>query len=125
VVPRRVGSFGQLPSTIATPLSLVLTELLQNALEHGLRGRDGRVEVAVRRRRGAAEEGQEIEIEVADDGAGLPAGFSLAESPRLGLQIVRTLVEGDLRGRIELRARADGGTSARLRIPVPGGDPPG
>jgi len=116
VVPERVGSFGQLPSAIATPLSLVLTELLQNALEHGLRGRDGRVEVAVRRT------DHEIEIEVADDGAGLPAGFSLADSPRLGLQIVRTLVEGDLRGRIELRARPDVGTSAVLRIPVPGAD---
>ena len=116
VVPERVGSFGRLPSAIATPLSLVLTELLQNALEHGLRGRDGRVEVAVRRT------DHEIEIEVADDGAGLPAGFSLADSPRLGLQIVRTLVEGDLRGRIELRARPDVGTSALLRIPVPGAD---
>ncbi len=122
VVPRRVGSFGRLPSTIATPLALVLTELLQNALEHGLRGRNGLVEVAVRRRDNAVEEDQEIEIEVADDGAGLPAGFSLAESPRLGLQIVRTLVEGDLRGRIELRARPDVGTSAVLRIPVPGAD---
>ncbi len=116
VVPQRVGSFGRLPSTVATPLSLVLTELLQNALEHGLRGRNGRVEVAVRRL------AEHIEIEVADDGAGLPAGFSLAESPRLGLQIVRTLVEGDLRGRIEVRDRADGGTSALLRIPVPGAD---
>jgi len=120
VVPQRVGSFGQLPSAIATPLSLVLTELLQNALEHGLRGRDGRVVVGVRRSAGIDQ--QEIEIEVADDGAGLPAGFSLADSPRLGLQIVRTLVEGDLRGRIELRARPDGGTSATLRIPVPGAD---
>ncbi len=118
VMPERVGSFGQLPSAIATPLSLVLTELLQNALEHGLRGRDGKVEVAVRRA------DDEVEIEVADDGAGLPAGFSLADSPRLGLQIVRTLVEGDLRGRIELRARPDVGTSAVLRIPVPGGGAP-
>ena len=120
VVPQRVGSFGHLPSAIATPLSLVLTELLQNALEHGLRGRDGRVQVVVRRH-GRVDK-QEIEIEVADDGAGLPVGFSLADSPRLGLQIVRTLVEGDLRGRIDLRARPDGGTSAVLRIPVPGAD---
>ncbi len=44
-LPRRVGSFGQLPTDLATPLSMVLTELLQNALEHGLRGRSGVVEV--------------------------------------------------------------------------------
>ena len=111
-LPRRIGSFGRLPSAIATPLSMVLTELLQNAFEHGLRGRSGHVEVSVRRL------DQGIEIMVADDGAGLPAGFTLSASPRLGLQIVRTLVEGDLRGSIEVRPRPDGGTSATLRIPV-------
>jgi two-component sensor histidine kinase len=109
----RVGSFGQLPTDLATPLSMVLTELLQNALEHGLRGRAGVVEVAARRH------DHELEIAVADDGAGLPIDFSLSASPRLGLQIVRTLVEGDLNGRIEVQARAGGGTLATLRIPVP------
>jgi two-component system, sensor histidine kinase PdtaS len=113
-MPRRVGSFGYLPAAMATPLSMVLTELLQNALEHGLRGRSGLVEVSTRRLH------DEIEIVVADDGEGLPAGFSLSESPRLGLQIVRTLIEGDLRGRIDVRARAEGGTLATVRIPVHG-----
>ena len=111
--PRRVGSFGRLPSSLATPLSMVLTELLQNALEHGLQGRPGLVEIAVRR------QDQQLEIDVSDDGAGLPPGFSLSASPRLGLQIVRTLVEGDLRGAIELRPRPSGGTIASLRVTVP------
>jgi two-component sensor histidine kinase len=111
-LPRRVGSFGQLPAGLATPLSMVLTELLQNALEHGLRGRSGVVEVSTSRTE------HELEIVVADDGEGLPVGFSLSASPRLGLQIVRTLVEGDLRGRLEIRARPGGGTVATLRIPV-------
>ena len=35
VMPRRVGGFGVLPSLIATPLAMALTELLQNALQHG------------------------------------------------------------------------------------------
>ena len=82
-LPRRVGSFGQLPTDLATPLSMVLTELLQNALEHGLRGRSGVVEVTARRH------DHELEIAVADDGEGLPIGFSLSASPRLGLQIVQ------------------------------------
>ena len=30
------GRFGLLPAAVATPLALVLTELLQNALQHGL-----------------------------------------------------------------------------------------
>jgi two-component sensor histidine kinase len=116
-LPRRVGTFGMLPAGLATPLSMVLTELLQNALEHGLRGRSGVVEVSTRRL------DHELEIVVADDGEGLPVGFSLSASPRLGLQIVRTLVEGDLRGRLDVRARPGGGTLATLRIPVPPGDP--
>ncbi|MDQ1494568.1 MAG: two-component system, sensor histidine kinase PdtaS, partial [Actinomycetota bacterium] len=111
-LPRRVGSFGLLPAGLATPLSMVLTELLQNALEHGLRGRSGVVEVSTRRLE------NELEIVVADDGEGLPVGFSLTQSPRLGLQIVRTLVEGDLRGRIDVLPRPGGGTVATLRIPV-------
>src|SRR6201992_1725840 len=35
VTPTITGQFGMLPSTTATPLALVLTELLQNALQHG------------------------------------------------------------------------------------------
>jgi len=92
---------------------MVLTELVQNAIEHGLRNSPGRVVVA------ASRADDEIEITVSDDGAGLPAGFSLTDSPRLGLQIVRTLVEGDLRGRISLEPGQSGGTAATLVITVP------
>ena len=116
VVPKRVGSFGQLPAILATPLSMVLTELLQNAIEHGVPDGSGTVEVEVRRL------DQQMRIAVADDGAGLPSGFSLATSPRLGLQIVRTLVEGDLGGRIELQPRPDGGTRAVIYVPLPAAD---
>ena len=35
VTPKITGQFGMLPSVVATPLAMVLTELLQNALQHG------------------------------------------------------------------------------------------
>jgi two-component system, sensor histidine kinase PdtaS len=111
-VPVRVGSFGQLPAGLATPLSMVLTELLQNAIEHGVRDGTGTVEVAIERN------DQQMRIVVADDGAGLPAGFSLATCTRLGLQIVRTLVEGDLAGQLELVSRPGGGTRAVVKLAV-------
>ena len=38
VTPRLLGEFGLLPALVATPLALVLTELLQNALQHGFSG---------------------------------------------------------------------------------------
>jgi signal transduction histidine kinase len=36
----------------------------------------------------------------------------------LGLQIVRTLIAGELRGSIELRDRPEGGTEAVLVVPM-------
>src|SRR5580765_8717692 len=38
VIPKITGSFGQLSAAVATPLAMVLTELLQNALQHGFSG---------------------------------------------------------------------------------------
>ena len=50
VHPKRVGKFGSLPSQYATPLALALTELVTNAVEHGLQDRaDGEVELWDRR----------------------------------------------------------------------------
>ena len=54
-----------------------------------------------------------------DGGAGLPEGFDLDSSPRLGLRIVRTLVEGELRGALTLAPGDGGGTCVVLRVPLP------
>ena len=109
----RTGTFGVLPAEVATPLSMVLTELVQNAVEHGYPdGEVGRIEVGVHR-----EEGRLV-VEVVDDGAGLPPGFDLDASTRLGLQIVRTLVAGELGGEVLLSPRAGRGTRVELRVPL-------
>jgi hypothetical protein len=119
VTPKITGQFGMLPATVATPLAMVLTELLQNALQHGFgsvqrsSGADaGIIEVV-------AERAPELlTVTVTDSGAGLPPGFDLENTTSLGLQIVRTLVEGELGGRINLRPRAGGGTIAVVDLPV-------
>ena len=114
---RRTGGFGELPAEVATVLALVLTELVQNAVEHAYPdAAAGRIEVhADRSERG-------LRVTVTDQGAGLPAGFDLAASPRLGLRIVRTLVDGELRGTIALEpGPGDAGTRAVLDVPVPSG----
>jgi two-component sensor histidine kinase len=109
----REGTFGVLPAEIATPLVMVLNELLQNAVEHGfVPGDGGSVTVTVHRFR------KQLHVTVADSGKGLPPGFRLEGGERLGLQIVRTLVTGELRGSIELRDRAGGGTEAMLVVPL-------
>jgi two-component sensor histidine kinase len=113
VRPVRVGSFGRVRAEIATPLAVVLSELVQNAVEHGLHGGPGLLEVRAER----TEAG--LRVEVADDGVGLPADFDLATSERLGLQIVRTLVESELDGTLRLGPGKDGGTVAVLDVPAP------
>ena len=103
---RRDGSFGLLEPEVATPLALVLVELVQNAVEHGLADAGGEVVVTVRPEEGA------LRLSVEDAGRGLPPGFDLDRDAGLGLQIVRTLVEGELGGRLRLAeaARAPGGS---------------
>jgi two-component system, sensor histidine kinase PdtaS len=118
VIMRREGKFGTLPAEVATPLVMVLNELLLNAVEHGfpsdIDGSDVDGEVVVRAHR----QRKQLHVTVADNGRGLPEGFDSGQSERLGLQIVRTLATGELRGSIELRNRAGGGTEAVLVLPL-------
>jgi two-component sensor histidine kinase len=113
VTTRRTGSAGLLPAAVATPLALVLAELLQNAAEHAFTGpRGGSIDVRLDRRPTG------LRVEVVDDGGGLPDGFAIEGSKRLGLQIVRTLVVGELGGAIEMSPNAAGGTSVVLDLPL-------
>jgi two-component sensor histidine kinase len=122
----RSGSFGVLPAEVATPLSMVLSELVHNAVEHGYGGPGaqevhtdgdpmpgGTVTVAV-----SYPDPRTLRVEVIDEGRGLPAEFSIDASDRLGLQIVRTLVEGELVGRLSLTPGRGGGTVAAIEVPV-------
>jgi two-component system, sensor histidine kinase PdtaS len=110
---RREGRFGVVSAELATPLVMVLTELVQNAFEHAFpEGQGG--EVVVQAERSA----RWLDVVISDDGRGLPKGFSLERAERLGLQIVRTLVESELRGSLSLRGRGQRGTEAVLRVPL-------
>jgi two-component system, sensor histidine kinase PdtaS len=113
---RRDSSFGVLPAEVATPLAMVLNELLLNAVEHGFPegSTDGEVVISAHRFR------RQLHLSVADNGRGLPDDFDLDAADRLGLQIVRTLARGELRGSIEMRPRAGGGTEAVLVVPLNG-----
>jgi two-component sensor histidine kinase len=92
------GTSIYLSSQQATACALVVNELLQNAVEHGYRDRDsGLVSVQL------TDDGEWVTIVVGDDGAGLPEDFDLKEDGGLGLRIVRSLVQGDLKGRFEIR----------------------
>jgi two-component sensor histidine kinase len=109
VHPKLTGSFGVLPSEYATPLALALTELVTNAVEHGLAGREGTVVIEADRTAEA------LSVSIVDNGAGLPGG-DVGEG--LGTQIVRTLIEGELSGSIEWESVDAGGTKVSINIPL-------
>ncbi|AWB92981.1 sensor histidine kinase [Aeromicrobium chenweiae] len=106
----RFGSFGLLPGEVATPLAMVLTELIQNAAAHAYDERGGTLSLAVNRIR------DKIRLRVSDDGAGLPADFDPSGS--LGLSIVTTLVEGELGGSLTFEERVGGGTTVAITLVV-------
>jgi two-component sensor histidine kinase len=98
-----------LPARQATACALVINELLQNALEHAFGShRVGTITVDL------LDQGDAIQMVIADDGEGLPADFSLEDASSLGLEIVRTLVQDDLRGTFEIKS--NGGVQAIVRF---------
>ncbi len=109
------GDAGSLPAQIATPLAVVLTELVQNAVDHGYpEGGVGVGAVLV----SLHNDGTELVLCVEDHGQGLPPGFSLDGATGLGLSIVRSLVLSQIEGSIDLRAAEGGGTLVEVRVPL-------
>jgi two-component sensor histidine kinase len=92
-----VGEPIYLPARQATACSLIINELLQNAIEHGFEHKqEGFVRVNL------ADEGDQVIITVTDNGDGLPSGFNLDQGDSLGFHIVKILVEEDLKGQLQL-----------------------
>lgn len=114
------GDAGQLPADMATPLAMVITELLQNAVEHafpdGSEAEDRQVTVVL------SNDATSLSVEVRDNGVGLPEGFSIERAATLGLSIVHDLVVGQLAGSIAMHT--DGGTVVELHVPLDRGRPP-
>jgi two-component system, sensor histidine kinase PdtaS len=99
--PRKInftkkGSFGSFDSKVATALSLVVTELIHNSLEHGLSEVGDNLSVEI------IKSGNDYTVAVCDNGAGLPSDFNLEKSANLGLQIANTLTKNELNGSIKL-----------------------
>jgi two-component sensor histidine kinase len=88
----------------------VRTELVTNAVEHGLAGKaNGDVLIS------ATRTPEKLSVTVRDNGGGLPEG-KVGEG--LGTQIVRTLVQGELGGSIDWHTLEEEGTEVTLDIPL-------
>ena len=113
------GEPGELPAEVATPLALVMTELLQNCVEHAFPASEtdepavgGTVTVSFERLEGA------LRVLVGDDGVGISGGADIEAVANLGLQIARTLVESELGGTFGATS-SSAGTTVELGLPLP------
>lgn len=97
-----------LPSRAATALTLVVNELVQNALEHAFVGHTtGQIDISL------GHSPEELIVLVMDNGRGMPPEMAKG----LGLELVETLVTDDLHGRIKFQNRPNGGAEISIRLP--------
>ncbi|HEY3411676.1 MAG TPA: GAF domain-containing protein [Armatimonadota bacterium] len=99
-----------MPSKEATSLALIVTELVANAVEHGLAEHPNGI-VRVRLHSGA----DGIVLEVHDDGKGLPQNFDPERDGHLGTELVLRLARRHLKGSVAYLR--DNGTVVRVTLP--------
>jgi two-component system, LytTR family, sensor kinase len=96
---------------------LIVQPLVENAIRHGIsrRASGGTVTVTAQHRPG------QLEILVADDGVGFPAGWTLETSSGMGLSVTRERILGLYPGgnsSFLVRPRSAGGTEVEIWLPL-------
>ncbi|WP_194309185.1 sensor histidine kinase [Flaviflexus huanghaiensis] len=109
VTTRFEGSFGKVHAEAATSLAVVLNEIVTNAVEHGLKGRDGTITVRAERI------DDQLDVVIIDDGVGIKEG---EHGSGLGTQIVETMVKSDLLGSISWSPGEENGTVVRVHAQI-------
>ena len=100
-----------LPVDQAMPCALALNEVLSNIHKHAFKGRrSGIVEISSSRNY------TKLRFVIRDNGVGLPKGFDIEQSNRLGLKLMRALVEKQLHGSVTITSEK--GTSVVIEIPL-------
>ena len=110
-VPRQIrfrADEARLLAQQGVSLSLIVNELVLNALKHG----EGEVEVTFR------VEGANACLEVCDDGDGLPEAFDPAVQASTGIYLIENLACMDLKGATAYENRPEG-TGARVSVTFP------
>lgn len=99
-----------LSATTASSISLCITELIQNAVEHAFVNRtEGNIRVSVEQTK------EHVNITVKDNGIGVPPTKIRSEGS-LGMQIVNTIIQHKLKGEFSIEGQRYG-TVACIRFP--------
>ncbi|HLV78746.1 MAG TPA: PAS domain S-box protein [Chthonomonadaceae bacterium] len=99
----------RLPVRECTSLALLVNELISNAIKHG----QGDIALVL------ASDGEQVHVEVTDNGPGFPAGFDSKQAGSTGLELVESVGRWDLRGKVCYENRHAGGASVKVEFPLP------
>jgi two-component sensor histidine kinase len=100
----------QLSIDAAIPCGLIVNELVTNSLKYAFpEGRTGTISIHM-----SANDNGRIELQVSDDGVGLPAGFDPRDTASLGLELVFAFAQ-QLAANVEVLR--DHGTGFRFDFP--------
>ncbi|MBF0552241.1 MAG: PAS domain S-box protein [Deltaproteobacteria bacterium] len=96
----------------AVPFGLILNELVSNCLKHAFPGdRKGTISISLR-----VLDVDQLELIVADDGVGLPAGLDLSRTLSLGWELITGLTR-QIKGKLEILK--DTGVAVRITLNKP------
>ena len=100
-----------LPVDQALPCALVVNELLSNAYKHAFKKRKkGNIEIS------AVQENGWMHITVSDNGIGMSDDFDISRCNSLGLKLMSTLVQHQLKGSLTINSNQ--GTEINVKFPV-------
>ena len=113
------GDAGILPGEIASPLAIILNELMQNAVDHAfdfekMKNNEDKATVDI----ALARDDSGLSITVTDNGKGLDKDFDLEASTGLGTSIMKALVTTELGGTITMKNAKTKGSIVRIKIPL-------
>ena len=106
-------SVEEIPISIdqANPIGLVINELISNSLKYAFPDeRKGEITVSMKKLN------KELELTIMDDGIGMPDGLDWKNSTSLGLKLVRTLVENQLGGSLDMES--ENGTKFTIKFAI-------
>jgi PAS domain S-box-containing protein len=81
----------------ASPIGLIVNELITNSFKYAFpENQEGEIKISLQKME------DQIELEYADNGIGIPEGFDLQKADSLGLKLVKLLTENQLDGSIDM-----------------------
>ena len=91
------------PYSKATSLSMVINEIITNIYKYAFEGREDNV-ISIK----CSFKQNMNTIRISDNGVGLPEGFDINNSYGIGYSIIKSIVQIDLKGRLEINSDKEG-----------------